>query len=226
MYCTVIHYNMFQHLPPHMMYNLFAWPFLCCSRLAIHYCGKMNTLHLFLRSPTSKYISIWQGKDDTGWIALQIFSISVTILICLISLLYGNKNTVEIPFKVTIRNVSQGKKIFCFQEFTIKYRKAEYYQKDFFKTDTYLWLSSSLWNYCLCYPHRLRGVQSKHFKKEYSKKKKKTLKRVFWLNTKRKWVLVHIKLDYTYVCVYIYIYIIFYIKQTHFQNVYLLDANS
>lgn len=91
MYCTVIHYNMFQHLPPHMMYNLFAWPFLCCSKLAIHYCGKMNTLHLFLRSPTSKYISIWQGKDDTGWIALQIFSISVTILICLISLLYGNK---------------------------------------------------------------------------------------------------------------------------------------
>ena len=27
----------------------------------------------------------------------------------------------------------RGKKIFCFQEFTIKYRKAEYYQKDFLK---------------------------------------------------------------------------------------------
>ena len=36
-------------------------------------------------------------------------------------------------FQSNNKKCFSGEKIFCFQEFTIKYRKAEYYQKDFLK---------------------------------------------------------------------------------------------
>lgn len=98
-------------------------------------------MHLFLRSLTSKYISIWQGKGDTGWKGLQIFYISVTILIALISLIYrGKEGTAENPLKVTIRGemlIYQGEKLCCYHIFLFTIRKLGIIRKTF-KANAYL----------------------------------------------------------------------------------------
>lgn len=44
-YHTAIHYNMFQHLPPHMTYLID--PFYAAPRLAVLYSGKVNSTHCF-----------------------------------------------------------------------------------------------------------------------------------------------------------------------------------
>lgn len=69
-YCAALHYNTFQHLPPHTAYLID--PFYAAPRLAVLYSGRLNSTHYIF---SEWLVNISQFRERLGILSLAHFSI-------------------------------------------------------------------------------------------------------------------------------------------------------